>query len=225
MSKQCTKCNTIKDDNDFYKTKHNKDGLMSQCKTCFKITQHDIYDKNKEKIRLRQKIYREKNKDIIKTYKQEYYQNNKEYKKELNKKYYHTIKKYDLKQKEKAKKYNKEYQRKHQYRDDPIHRLISNQRSRINKILKHYKNEHHMLDRIGCTPAELKIHLESQFTEGMTWDNYGKWHVDHIIPCASFDLTDLEQQKKCFHYTNLQPLWAKDNLAKGDKLDYILDIK
>ncbi len=63
-------------------------------------------------------------------------------------------------------------------------------------------------------------HLEKQFKEGMTWENHGLygWHIDHIIPCASFDLTDLEQQKKCFHYTNLQPLWAKENLIKGVKI-------
>ena len=69
---------------------------------------------------------------------------------------------------------------------------------------------------------ELKIYLESLFQEGMTWDNYNfyGWHIDHIIPIASFDLSDPEQQKKCFHYTNLQPLWASDNLQKGVKLDW-----
>ena len=51
----------------------------------------------------------------------------------------------------------------------------------------------------------------------MSWGNYGKWHVDHIRPCASFNLVNEEEQKKCFHYTNLQPLWAKDNLSKGSK--------
>ena len=51
----------------------------------------------------------------------------------------------------------------------------------------------------------------------MTWDNYGEWHIDHIKPCCGFDLTDFEQQKKCFHYTNLQPLWAKDNITKNGK--------
>jgi hypothetical protein len=63
-------------------------------------------------------------------------------------------------------------------------------------------------------------HLESHFTEGMNWDNYGVygWHMDHIIPCAAFDLTKPEDQSKCFHYTNLQPLWAKDNLSKRDTI-------
>ncbi len=70
---------------------------------------------------------------------------------------------------------------------------------------------------IGCSGQELKLHLQSKFKTDMTWDNYGKWHVDHIRPCSSFDLSRPEEQKKCFHYTNLQPLWAQDNLKKGAK--------
>jgi hypothetical protein len=63
--------------------------------------------------------------------------------------------------------------------------------------------------------------LQSKFKEVITWENHGKYagHIDHIIPCASFDLTDPEQQKKCFHYTNLQPLWAHENLSKGAKIE------
>jgi hypothetical protein len=71
---------------------------------------------------------------------------------------------------------------------------------------------------IGCSVPQLRKHLEAQFTEGMTWDNHGEWHIDHIKPCASFDLTDAEQQLECFNYTNLQPLWASDNLSKGAKV-------
>jgi hypothetical protein len=71
---------------------------------------------------------------------------------------------------------------------------------------------------VGCTWNHLRTHLESQFAPGMTWENYGQWHIDHIRPCASFDLTDPEQQKECFHYTNLQPLWALENMKKGARL-------
>ena len=70
-------------------------------------------------------------------------------------------------------------------------------------------------DLTGCTFDQLMTHLESQFVDGMTWENHSDWHIDHIKPCASFDLTDPEQQKQCFHYKNLQPLWAAENLAKG----------
>ncbi|APU88886.1 conserved hypothetical protein [Virus Rctr197k] len=71
---------------------------------------------------------------------------------------------------------------------------------------------------LGCTIGELMVHLESKFQPGMTWDNYGEWHIDHVRPLASFDLTDSEQCKRACHFTNLQPLWGPDNLAKGAKL-------
>ena len=73
---------------------------------------------------------------------------------------------------------------------------------------------------VGYALDELKKHLEKQFANNMTWENYGRngWHIDHIRPCASFDLSEPAQQRECFHYSNLQPLWAKDNLAKGKKL-------
>jgi hypothetical protein len=70
---------------------------------------------------------------------------------------------------------------------------------------------------VGCTPEFLKQYLASQFQPGMSWDNHGAWHIDHRKPCASFDLTDPAQQKACFHYTNLQPLWAEENLRKGSR--------
>lgn len=75
---------------------------------------------------------------------------------------------------------------------------------------------------LGCTINELWVHLESKFTTGMTRTNYGKWHIDHIRPCASFDLFDLEHQKQCFHYTNLQPLWAEENKKKNSFYNGVL---
>ncbi len=77
----------------------------------------------------------------------------------------------------------------------------------------------HTIDLLGCSIEFLKKRFESMFTEGMTWENYGKWHIDHIIPCSIFDLTKPEAQAFCFHYTNLQPLWAKDNLKKHKNID------
>lgn len=71
------------------------------------------------------------------------------------------------------------------------------------------------LEYIGCSIPQLRKHLESQFTDGMTWDNHGEWHIDHIKPCAAFDLSNEDEQLQCFHYSNVQPLWADDNLKKG----------
>ena len=75
------------------------------------------------------------------------------------------------------------------------------------------------LKHLGCSVNDLIAHLQAQFEEGMTWDNRSEWHIDHRRPCASFDLLDEEQQKMCFHYTNLQPMWAADNLLKSDQYD------
>lgn len=71
---------------------------------------------------------------------------------------------------------------------------------------------------IGCTVTELRAHLEAKFKPGMTWGNYGRWEIDHVIPCAEFDLRDELQQLRCFHYSNLQPLWRPENRAKADKV-------
>ncbi len=106
------------------------------------------------------------------------------------------------------------------YRTDSQFRISVSLRKRLNLALKAQNagKAVRTFELIGCTLAELAAHLEKQFKNGMMWQNYGRWHVDHIIPCAKFDLTDLEQQRKCFHYSNLQPLWATENIVKSNKL-------
>jgi len=91
--------------------------------------------------------------------------------------------------------------------------------SRITDALKHNSKALSTFQLLGCNINYLKQYLENQFKKGMTWDNYGirGWHIDHIKPCCTFDLSKPEEQKKCFHYTNLQPLWAKENYSKKEK--------
>ncbi len=69
---------------------------------------------------------------------------------------------------------------------------------------------------LGCSIEHLRTHIESRWKDGMSWENYGAWHLDHIKPCAAFDLLQPSEQRLCFHWSNLQPLWAADNIAKGD---------
>lgn len=100
---------------------------------------------------------------------------------------------------------------------DPEFKLTVYCRSRLKTALKGNIKSGRTIELLGCSISELKIHLESLFKAGMSWDNYGSWHIDHKRPCASFDLSDATQQRICFHYSNLQPLWAADNLSKSDK--------
>ena len=104
-------------------------------------------------------------------------------------------------------------------KSNPSLYLIKIYRSRTYLALKKgFYKSNKTINFLGCSPTFLKTYIESQFKDGMSWGNYGQWHIDHIKPCASFDLSKPEEQRKCFHYTNLQPLWAKDNLSKGDKV-------
>jgi hypothetical protein len=105
------------------------------------------------------------------------------------------------------------------YAKDSYFRLYTCIRTRINKVIKNNIKCKKTLNLLGIPNVKfLKKYLESKFKDGMTWEKRGLIHIDHIIPCASFDLKDPKQQAKCFHYTNLQPLWAKENLSKGAKI-------
>ena len=185
-------------------------------------------EKNKEKIKEyteknkeRRKEYRMKNKERFKQYNKEYNEKNKERRKEDRIKNKEWRKEYLLKNKERIARLQKELITK--YRKTNIQFKLSDRlRSRLHHALKgNIKNGSAVRD-LGCTLEELKIHLENQFEEGMTWDNWKKdgWHIDHIKPLNSFDLTDPVQLKEVCHYTNLQPLWAYDNISKGDKIDW-----
>jgi hypothetical protein len=110
--------------------------------------------------------------------------------------------------------------RKRREANDLTFRLTNQIRKKIYLTLRGKQKYVHSLELLGCSSEYARRHLERQFTKGMSWGNWSMhgWHIDHIIPIASFDLTDIEQQKRCFHYTNIQPLWAKDNYKKRDKI-------
>jgi hypothetical protein len=103
-------------------------------------------------------------------------------------------------------------------KNDISYKIRRNLSKRLWKCLKFINSKPKTLKLLGCDIDTLKNHLQLKFIQGMTWDNYGEWHIDHIKPCASFDLINPDQQKVCFHYTNLQPLWASDNCSKGARL-------
>jgi len=104
-------------------------------------------------------------------------------------------------------------------RNDINYRIRKSLRCRIWHALKHNVKSSTTTKLLGCNIDLLRLYLQSKFQPGMSFSNYGKWHIDHIKPCASFDLTKKSEQKLCFHYTNLQPLWAIDNLKKHAKIN------
>lgn len=163
---------------------------------------------NLEKVRENYREYGRKNKIKRKEYNIDYYKLNSDV---ILKK----VKEYLSKKENKTRRANNKKER---WKTDENLRISSNCRGRIYKALKGQKKSKSTEKLVGCLFSELKVYLELKFLEGMNWNNYGEWHIDHILPCASFDLSKKEEQEKCFHYTNLQPLWGSDNIRKRDKI-------
>ena len=111
--------------------------------------------------------------------------------------------------------------------EDPHFKLRGNMRALLRMTLKNYgmTKKDRTFDLVGCSVALLAQHLERQFMQGMSWDNHGQWHIDHIIPVSSFNLHKRKQLLTCFHYTNLRPLWGRANLRKSAKLHYELSVE
>jgi len=181
-----------------------------QNKDSLKKWYNDYYEKNTEKIREYSKTRYLKNIEYYQDYRQQWYQENKENHNNYMKEWYQKNKQ-RLNAKHKLRRQN-----------DPSYKILCNLRRRLCHALQDNKKILKTIDLLGCTIIEFKEYLESKFQPNMTWDNYGKggWHIDHIIPCVIFDLTDPIEQKQCFHYSNLQPLWEKENQSKGKKIDY-----
>ena len=238
-TKKCSKCGEVKGVEEFGKRKDSLDGLRNECKSCLRA--HNLqYRKNlRQEISSRGKQYYRENTEDIKFKTKNHYKANKEYCKQYAKIYrkentkqisidriqhYQENKKQILERCDQYRVKNKEkINQKNLIRrkEDIQFKLSSTIRTRILRAIKeqYSKKAYKSMELLGCSIAFARQHIEDQFTIGMTWDNhslYG-WHIDHIKPCASFDLTDPEQQKQCFNYTNLQPLWAEDNLSKGAK--------
>lgn len=120
--------------------------------------------------------------------------------------------------KEEPEKYQKLLKKKVKFRQTNLHAQLSgNMRSRINNALKGNPKAGTTENLVGCSYKDFRKHLEKQFDDKMNWENRGKWHVEHIIPCAAFNLQRPEEQRRCFNWRNLQPMWEQQNLEKGNK--------
>lgn len=120
----------------------------------------------------------------------------------------------------KGKATEKKYDKK-RYDTDPAFRMRMCISSRINKVLKSksQRKSSSTMDLVGCSKLKLQCHLEKQFDEFMSWSNFGKWHIDHKIPCCAFDASNPAECAAMWHYTNLQPMWATENLRKSGSFD------
>lgn len=192
-TKTCSKCKIEKPFSEYPKDKSTRLGITPSCKACryahTNKANRETYAKEKKRILDKNKKWRQKNWKSV--YAQRVASGSQQ---RGRKNWYHNKGKFNI-----------------QYV------ITERLRKRIRSTVSQgYKSESTMI-LLGCGIEEFLEYLQSKFTKGMNWENYGEWHIDHIRPCSSFDLTKREDQLLCFNYKNLQPLWAKDNLSKGNK--------
>lgn len=190
----CKKCKDLKPLEDFHKNKSKRTGYGCICKFCHKA-------------------YLQTKKEYLSIKRKEYYQRNKQ--KEIA-----ATKKWNLENKERRNE-----NKRARWKNDVQYRLRQALRNRLWSALKAKKETKSVstLNLLGCSVEYLKSYLESRFLPGMSWSNHSTegWNIDHIIPCSHFDLTKIEEQKQCFHYTNLMPRWATTEIAKSYGSDQI----
>lgn len=229
----CKRCKQDKSDDSFLKDKRIKSGRRGTCRQCNNELMRVWRKKNPERCKEIEKAKWERNKHKYMPKNRAYYQSHRD---EVlaQKKWYHinvrrprfgmkTRSQYlkDVKISKEEAKRRRKVARQFKEKNDPVYVLVKNLRRRMLLAIKGQKGrkESTTFEYLGCSREEVVKYIESQFKPGMTWENHGirGWHVDHIRPCCSFDLATEEGRRKCFHYTNLQPLWAKDNMGKGGR--------
>ena len=210
-TKRCNKCGAELPATEeyFHKHKGSKDGLRNDCKKCIKEYHKTYYIENKEYINARNSNWWNNNREHGKILSAKCYQNNRNRKNEQNKIW-----------KDENRERVNELSRKRmneKYKADLTFRISSNISCSIWRSLKGNKKHKRWESLVGYNIEQLKEHLEKQFKPGMTWENYGEWHIDHRRPIASFNFTTSEDPefKECWALENLQPLWAEDNLKKN----------
>jgi hypothetical protein len=224
--KICTRCKELKTINNFCKCKTNKDGFNVYCKKCRNLNDKDRKINRQENVIIIKDNYNKKCTicDEVKFCK--------DFK--INRKSSDNFSHICIscspinnwskeKQRESEKKYRlnnpEKIKEKYKRQSLKINRRI---RDSLNKRIKgalFSKKYKKTLDYVGCSIEELQKWFETLFKDGMSWDNYGQWHIDHVKPCSSYDLSKEDQIIECFNWKNLQPLWAKDNLTKSNKIN------
>jgi len=196
LVKTCTKCGVEKLLVDFSLSKSGKFGRHSWCKACICVRQRRPEHRARQRARQQRPAARE-------------------YQRAYRRRQGFKAQQQAYQQRPEAREQRRAYVY-HRRQTDPGFKLKHNLCKRLRKALQGRSKSARTLELIGCDIDFLRRWLEAKFLPGMTWENYGVWHIDHIMPCASFDLSDPVQQRTCFRWTNLQPLWAADNIRKSD---------
>jgi hypothetical protein len=252
-TKKCTKCGTVKPITEFYRQASAKDGFTTQCKKCQAAYDKKYAEANADALRETRKAYRLKNKEKLREYRKEYDAKNSEKINKRAKIHYlknrdrmlEKARKYRLAHPEKYIAYHREYAEKNKEklreyrqsdhakkietaakkrrREDPKYRLNANFSKAVWESMKGNKNGNRWEKMVGYSIKDLKLHLEKQFLDGMSWENYGKggWHIDHRIPVRAFNFEKKDDLdfRRCWSLKNLQPMWETENLSKGGKLE------
>ena len=171
-------------------------------------------DEDRNRRREYKKQYYRDNFSAIQEYQRKYRKDNlcvaREYAQKYRKDNLSTIQEY-------MRKYRRKYDA-HRKAEDPNFRLACALRTRLRKAIHNGQKTGSAVRDLGCSISAFRLYIESQFEPGMSWDNYGKWHLDHVMPISSFDLTDRMQFLEACNWLNYQPLWALDNIIKSDKV-------
>lgn len=244
ITKVCSKCKVEKPCSDFCRHKSTKDGLNYWCRECTKKYQEEnsermreyrkenserkreyckkYYQENIERMRERSKKYQLENIERIRERNKKHQEENPEGRREYYKQYrqenIERIRQYRKENSERRREYSRKYQ-KERSNSDPLFKMINYLRNRVGSYCRAIKvnKSTRTKQMIGVDLTSFKSYMESKFQEGMTWGNYGQWHVDHIKPLS---LATTEQEIiELNHYTNLQPLWADENLKKSNKYE------
>ncbi len=245
--KHCHQCDTSKEVTLFRKDNRKTSGYGSTCKECGARKRRTYYETNKQKLKQSHYEWVEKNKEYVNQYRRARKGTDPTFVPKVKKsslphdqaveKRKQADREYRQKTAEHQIAYRKEYNASHRKENtervkkreacDIQFKLANRLRARTRFALKAQSAEKAITscELLGCSFVFFREWIERQFSDGMTWENWGKgdgkWNLDHIRPVSSFDLVDPEQQKMCFHYTNVRPLWAQENLSKGPKLCHV----
>lgn len=241
--KSCNKCSAVKPLSDFHQNKSSLDGYTHVCKACAIAKSRAWYEANREKAAARSKVYRAANKETNVAKAQKWAEENRERSREIKaawkKRNPDVVRKHAREaarrnpEKQAARKLAYRAENRHVERaylqkrraENPYQKLHDSMGNRFRDVLRSNKGGRSWKVLAGYDCVQLKAHLESKFLPGMTWENYGEWHIDHIRPVSSFDFsTDVDAAARaCWSLENLQPLWASDNLRKSKSWDGIVN--